>query len=216
MSEMPKPTRIFLLRHGVVAPEARDHFNGLTDAPLDHQEGIAQIARVADYLTGVELDALYSSPLTRCQDTAGVLADKFSLTNQVVADLHEMNFGVLEGLNFGQVRESYPEQMAAWFQDLANFRIEGAETMAEVQERAWTALTGLTQDNPAANVAVAAHGAVNRLLIARALGMDIQYVLKLAQDYGCLNVLDFFPDGEVVVKGINIRPGEVWPPENED
>lgn len=211
MPEMPNPTRIFLLRHGAVVPEARDHFNGVTDVDLDPIIGPTQIGRVADYLAEVKLEALYSSPLKRCRATAAVLAEKFGLTNTVVQNLHEMNFGLLEGLGFSQVREQHPEQMAGWFRDLANYRMEGGESMSQVQDRAWEALNGLVEAHPEQHIAVAAHGAVNRLVLARALKMDIQNVLKIAQDYGCLNILDFFPDGEVVIKGVNIQPGQDWP-----
>lgn len=215
MSDTPQPCRIFLIRHGVVAPEARNRFNGITEAPLDPDEGPRQLGRVADYLTSAALAALYASPLQRTRASARVLADRFNLTITTVPDLHEMGFGVLEGLNFTEVGERYPEEMKAWFNDLAHNRIPEAETMTEVQNRAWPALEKIAANHPGQNVAVVAHGAVNRLILARALEMDIQRVLSLSQDYAGLNVLDFFPD-QVVIKGINLQPGPTFPTEAKD
>ncbi len=215
MAETIPPTRIFLIRHGVVAPESRNRFNGATDAPLDPVEGPAQIERVADYLAESSPVRLYSSPLARCLASARILGDKFDLEAIVEDDLREMHFGRLEGMSFQEVRKTYPQEMAAWFADLAAYRIDGGETMADVQDRAWPAIERIVEANSGRAAAVVAHGAVNRLILAKALGIEIQRVLNLSQDYGCLNVLDFFPDN-VVIKGVNIQPGPRFPGEPLD
>lgn len=207
-------TRIYLIRHGAVLPEARDRFNGLTDAGLD-PEGAAQIARVADYLATAPPTKIFSSPLSRCQDSAAVIAQKYNLEVQVIEELHEMSFGKLEGLSFTESREKYGPEMAAWYQDFANYRFPEAETMTEVQNRVWPVLERIAADNPGTEVAVQAHGAVNRLTICKALGLDLAKVLQLSQDYGCLNILEFWPD-RVIVKGINIQPGPTLPQEPFD
>ncbi|MBW1712574.1 MAG: histidine phosphatase family protein, partial [Deltaproteobacteria bacterium] len=97
-------TRVFLIRHGVVVPEARNRFNGSTEAALD-PEGERQIKRLADYLQSAPPQALYTSPLERCLASAQVLAQAFSLEVRVEPDLKEMDFGQLDGLSFSQVRE---------------------------------------------------------------------------------------------------------------
>ena len=202
-------TRIFLIRHGVVAPESRDRFNGRTEAPLD-PEGEAQLGRVADYLSAEPPTAIYSSPLQRCRSSAAVLGRAFGLPVKIEPDLREMDFGELDGLNFTEVRQLFPDESKAWYRDLAGYRLPGAETMSEVQERAWTALQGVVADHPGTTVAVQAHGAVNRLLLARILDLSIGQIMNLAQDYGCLNILDVWND-RIIVKGLNFQPGPCLP-----
>ena len=202
-------TRIYLLRHGLVAPEERKKFNGVTDAALD-PEGLEQHRRAGEYLSQAGLAALYCSPLSRCRDSAGALGRVVGLRATVVEGIREMNFGVMEGLGFSEVRAKYPEQSKAFYDDLADYRVEGGETMAEVQDRACRALDGIAAAHPRAQAAVVAHGAVNRLILARALNLDIQNVMNLSQDYGCINIIDYYPD-RTVVKAVNILPGQIMP-----
>jgi len=208
--DQSRRTRILLIRHGVVAPEARDRFNGRTEAPLD-PEGQAQLHRVADYLSADPPTAIYSSPLQRCRDSAAVLGRAFGLEVRIEPDLREMDFGELDGLNYAEAHQRFPGESRAWYHDLAGYRLPGAETMSEVQERAWAALEAVVAGHPGTTVAVQAHGAVNRLILARVLDLAIDQILTLAQDYGCLNILDFWTD-RVIIKGLNFQPGPCLPP----
>ena len=52
-------------------------------------------------------------------------------------------------------------------------------------------------------VALVAHGGTNRVILFEALGMDLARFHALAQDYACVNRLEYFPDGNTVVKLVN-------------
>ena len=43
-----------------------------------------------------------------------------------------------------------------------------------------------------------AHAGVNRVILSEALGLPPDYLFRLDQNYGCLNVIDYFPDMAVV------------------
>ncbi len=202
-------TRVYLIRHGVVAPESRDRFNGRTEAALD-PEGLAQIGRVADYLKSSPPGLIYSSPLQRCRDSASVLGRAYGVEIKVEEGFREMDFGELDGLHFSEVGERFRKETEAWYADLAEYRLPGAETMGEVQERAWSALERIVEEHRGREVAVQAHGAVNRLLLSRVMGLPIQRLMNLAQDYACLNILEFWPE-RVVVKGLNLQVEETLP-----
>ncbi len=202
-------TRIYLIRHGIVVPEERDRFNGRTDAALD-PEGLVQLGRVAEYLKSVPPQQIYSSPLQRCRDSASVLERTFGVGIRIEEGLREMDFGEAEGLLFAEAKERFSEETAKWYADLADYRLPGAETMRQVQDRAWAALQRIVAAHPGETLAVQAHGGVNRLILAQVLGLPINRILNLAQDYACLNILDFWPD-RVIVKGLNIQVAETLP-----
>ena len=208
-TDISKRTRVYLIRHGVVVPESRDRFNGRTEAALD-PEGRAQIDRVAAYLKSSPPRLVYSSPLRRCRESASVIAQAHGVEVRIEEGVREMDFGELDGLHFSRVRERFARETEAWYADLANHRLPGAETMSEVQERAWAALLGIVEENQGRVVAVQAHGAVNRLVLSRVMGLPIQRVMNLAQDYACLNILEFWPE-RVVVKGLNLQVEETLP-----
>ena len=209
-ADASKKTRIYLIRHGVVAEENRDRFNGRTEAALD-PEGFDQIGRVAGYLKSSPPQRIYSSPLKRCRDSASVIGEAYGLEVRIEESLREMDFGALDGLHFAEVRERFPKEAEAWYSDLADYRLPRAETMSEVQQRAWAALETIVEGHRGEAVAVQAHGGVNRLILARVLGLPIERIMNLAQDYACLNILDFWPD-RTVVKGLNLQVEETLPP----
>ena len=208
-TDISKRTRVYLIRHGVVVPESRDRFNGRTEAALD-PEGRAQIGRVAAYLKSSPPRLVYSSPLGRCRESASVIAQAHGVEVRIEEGVREMDFGELDGLHFSQVGERFAQETKAWYADLESYRLPGAETMGEVQERAWAALLGIVEENQGRVVAVQAHGAVNRLVLSRVMGLPIQRVMNLAQDYACLNILEFWPE-RVVVKGLNLQVEETLP-----
>jgi broad specificity phosphatase PhoE len=47
-------------------------------------------------------------------------------------------------------------------------------------------------------VAVVAHGGVNRVILGEALGMPLGNVLRLAQDYACLSLIEYRTERAVV------------------
>ena len=45
---------------------------------------------------------------------------------------------------------------------------------------------------------IVAHGGVNRVILCNALGLDLPKMFNLHQDYGCLNITDYFSDSTLV------------------
>lgn len=67
---------------------------GQKDIPLD-AAGIQQARRAAQSLTGI--DAIYSSPLSRCRQTAAIIGESLSLPVAIFSELSERHWGVFEG-----------------------------------------------------------------------------------------------------------------------
>ena len=65
--------RIYLARHGQTDGNLKGIAQGWTDTPLN-DTGLQQAKSLADSLRGVELDAIYSSTLSRSRTTAETVA----------------------------------------------------------------------------------------------------------------------------------------------
>ena len=48
------------------------------------------------------------------------------------------------------------------------------------------------------DILLVGHGVVNRIILCRALGLDLSRIFSFHQDYGCLNIVDYFPDSTVI------------------
>ena len=180
-------SRIYLVRHGEITQFAPRRFVGQSDLPLtDH--GRFQMGRVAQYLLDKEVSRLLCSPLSRCVESAGIVGQALGLRPEAVPDLREIGLGVWEGLSVDEVRERFPGRYEARGRNMAGFRPPGGESFADVQRRAWAAFEAATAelDEP---VAIVAHGGVNRVLLCRILGMPLENLFRLEQDYACVNIL---------------------------
>ena len=52
-------------------------------------------------------------------------------------------------------------------------------------------------------VLVVGHGGVNRVILLDAIGAPLDRLFHIEQNFGCLNIIDYYPDGIGVVKLLN-------------
>lgn len=195
---------VYLVRHGEITQFSPRRFVGQTDLPLtDHGRG--QMEAVARFLTGRGVTRLVSSPLSRCVQSAEIIGAALGLAAESVADLREIALGDWEGLTVGHVRERFPGSYEARGRNLAGFRPPGGESFADLQRRAWPAFEAVVSDCVAPLVIVA-HGGVNRVVLCRILGMPLEHLLRLGQDYACINILHVSAE-ECRVSAVNLAAG---------
>jgi broad specificity phosphatase PhoE len=150
------------VRHGRTEWNAARRFQGQSDIPLS-EEGRAQARATAAALTGVPLDALVSSDLSRALDTARAIGADRAL--EVVPDprLREFAFGEWEGLTWDQIVARFPVAHDMAFSSVRAYRPTGGERFDEVRERVGAVLDAYR--DRAGTVAFVTHaGALHALL----------------------------------------------------
>src|SRR5262245_65287733 len=85
---------IYLIRHE--EPEMRGRFIGRTDPPLTP----AGLEAAAAKLAGLEVAAIYASPLRRARQTAEAIGGPAPI---ILPDLAEIDFGEWEGLTWQEI-----------------------------------------------------------------------------------------------------------------
>ena len=191
------PTRLYLVRHGQVADGHTDRYHGNNDIGLS-PEGVRQLEQLAAQLTAVPLAGIYASDLTRALTGAAIISRGRNVTPQTIPEFREIHFGAWEGLSFTEIAERYPAELEARFRDLTSFRIPGGESLLDVRARALPRLNDLIRQHLGQAFIVVAHAGVNRVILSEALGLPLDHLFRLDQNYGCLNVIDYFPDMAVV------------------
>ncbi|MDD2903538.1 MAG: histidine phosphatase family protein [Syntrophales bacterium] len=191
------PTRLYLLRHGQVADGHTHLYHGNNDIELSPQ-GIKQLEQAGAQLQDVELAGVYASDLSRAVQGAEIICRGREIKPRTLPEFREIHFGVWEGLSFQEIAEQYPDHLQARFQDLANFRIPEGESLMDLKARALPALQGLIEAHYEQAFLLVAHAGLNRVILSEALGLSLQNLFRLDQNYGCLNIIDYFPDMAVV------------------
>lgn len=175
---------IYFLRHGEITQSRPRRFVGRRDLPLT-ELGRTQAAQWGERLRGEGFKAVYTSPLSRCRESARLAAPGREIV--VEPGWREISLGAWEGLSVAEVRERFPGEYEARGRDLAGHRPQGGESFADVAARVTPLLEALADG--LSPVLVVAHSGVIRAGLCRLLGLPLNNLLRLELDYGGLCLL---------------------------
>ncbi|HTP25158.1 MAG TPA: histidine phosphatase family protein [Anaeromyxobacteraceae bacterium] len=182
-------TRVHLVRHGETqAP--RGTIAGRLDVPLALR-GFEQARSLAALLSSSPLASVYASTSRRAVETARAIAAPHGLEPNEVADLREIDFGLLEGTTFAVVAREYPEIAHAWLHRPDQVRFPNGESFLEMHRRARRSLLAILGRHAATAVALVCHAGPIRALVAEALGFTQQRSFEIACAVGSVTTLDF-------------------------
>ncbi|MBW1780398.1 MAG: alpha-ribazole phosphatase [Deltaproteobacteria bacterium] len=195
---MTRNNRVYLIRHGQVEKYEEFPVYGHTDVELT-EVGILQMKQMADRLRLTEPKAIYSSDLKRSAAGARLIARHHDVPVHFLRELREMAFGDWEGLTLTEIRARFPEELQKRQEDLMHYRTPGdGESIADLATRIEPVFDRICADQKGNDIIITAHGAVNRVILCRALGLDLAQMFRIHQAYGCLNIIDFFSDATLV------------------
>lgn len=206
--------RVFLVRHGQTTANAQEIIQGpRIDAELSDL-GHRQAASLGQALAGVPLGAVFTSPLQRARQTAEAVVrrhgratagdGKAGLAVQVVPELYEMDYGHFIGRGYDAVRAEMDQVLDAWRMGFVDQPFPGGESALLAQHRIRPFAQRLVGQAAAgdADIAVVAHGRINRVLLATMTGAGLQRLEEFPQSNASITEL-VVRDGRAVVQRLN-------------
>ena len=168
---MQQETILYLVRHGETDYNRKRIIQGRCINSNLNGTGQAQAKALAARFADVTLDAIYSSSLSRAQETAQFIARQHpGVVTYTLSDLEEMSWGIFEGEAFTpQVQEAFEQIRARWDQGEYELCVEGGESIIDVQQRGLRALDHILQRHAGQSVLVVTHGRFLRVLLATLL-----------------------------------------------
>jgi broad specificity phosphatase PhoE len=179
-------TQIILVRHGQTPWNLDKIFRGSRDIPLNDQ-GREEARLAGEWLKGETIHAAYCSPLSRARDTGEAIARHHHLAVADLPGLTDLCYGDWEGLPLAEVKITYAELYRQWETVPATVRFPKGETLDEVKARALEAVEEVVRRHPGQVVLLAAHRAVNKVLIAAFIGLDNSHFWRIGQDTTAIN-----------------------------
>ena len=203
MPEPKKPTRLFLVRHGEVVRRGQGKFLGFTDLEMS-SKGKKQIQGLAEYLKSQTLDQVYASDLIRAAGSAGIICRHRKVKPVIRPAFREMNMGDWDGLSWDEVRKNNSEINPRYFYNLKKFHFPGGENWTQFRDRVLKGIGIMLGEGQGKKVLLVAHAGVNRIILSKALGLRYRNMFHIAQDYACLNIIEYYETGArvVLVNGI--------------
>jgi probable phosphoglycerate mutase len=170
-------TLLLLIRHAVTDLTGKRLY-GRSEGVTLSEEGRRQAADLARRVSEVPLDALYSSPLERCMETAQQVAKASGAEARPLEGVLEIDYGDWTGRPFTSLRNT---KLWSEFHGATPSapRFPGGETLAEAQRRAVAAIDELVGRHPKETVAVVTHGDVVALVLAHYAGIHVDMFQRL-------------------------------------
>jgi alpha-ribazole phosphatase len=193
--------RLILVRHGETALNAEHRYQGQVDAGLN-AVGREQAAQVAARLRHETIDAVIASDLRRAMQTAQAIAAPHDLAVQPEPRLREMAFGDWEGLTHDQIRSRWPDEIAAWFDDLLHVAPPGGETLQQVAGRVRAFWDELVPGENKKTVVLVSHGGALRVLLCLALDLEPQFYWRFNLDVASISQINVY-DGRAILNRLN-------------
>lgn len=184
-------TTVLLVRHGLTALSGPVLAGWTPGVHLD-ERGRAQVAALGARLRAIRLDAVVTSPLERCRETAAALLDGRDPVPPLHVDerVGEVRYGTWTGRELAALRreplwtvvQRHPS--GAVFPDGEGLAAMGARAVAAV--RAWNADLGA-----AATYALVSHADVIKAILADALGLHLDHFQRIVVDPCSLSVVRY-------------------------
>jgi len=200
-------TRLYLIRHGQVINHHEFRYNGHFDVDIT-DIGVLQMENMAAFLATKSIIAVYSSDLQRAFKGAEIIGGALELKPVKVHAFRELHLGRWEGLTREEGAAKFPEEADFRFRDLANTRVKDGENLHDLKARVIPDLESILNKHKGGHIVLVAHGGVNRVVLCEAMQLPMENFFRVEQDYGCLNVIDYFDDGVKVVKLLNGGPNQ--------
>lgn len=204
---------ILLLRHGQNEWVEKKRLAGwIPDIHLN-DEGNRQAEALAQRLAHLPLKAIYSSPVTRCLETAGYLSRQLQLDVRELEDVGEVRYGEWEGAEIEQLAKEKAWYAVQHFP--SRFRFPQGEALRDVQARAVAALEQIAAGHDKGDmVAVVSHADLIKLVLAHYLGVHIDLFQRIVISPASVSLLALMDNGMVRVLRIN-DDGPLQPPPEE-
>lgn len=178
---------VYLLRHG--RPEFPEGEKVCLGRKLDvglSEEGRGQARRLQSWFTDMEL-AVTASRLRRTRDTAAEIRPDHRVI-RIDGHLDEIDMGEWEGRTFECIRKEYPDLYARRGQKESCYPPPGGETYKAVQTRMTIGMHRFCSSSSRTSMIVG-HAGANRLFLSQYMGVCLDDMRSIPQEYGCVNIL---------------------------
>ncbi|MEM7593753.1 MAG: histidine phosphatase family protein [Cyanobacteria bacterium P01_A01_bin.83] len=191
-------TRVFLVRHGHTTYNEQERYQGNSDYSVLTDQGEQNAFATGLALQQFNFDAIYTSPLTRAQQTVQSMVSAWEQTQPnpapilIEPKLTEICLEDWQGLTYKVVKAKFPEAHRCWSDTPHLFSCDGINfpvvDLFQAAEQFWQSILARHRGQ---TILIVAHGGTNRALISTAIGVEAEHYHSLQQSNCGISCLEF-------------------------
>jgi probable phosphoglycerate mutase len=186
--------RIIIVRHGESEWNRIGRYQGQLDAPLS-ELGLRQAEALAHRLRNEPIHAIYTSPLQRAARTAEAVARYHAdVPFTIEPALLEIDHGDWQGLTLDEVVTRYGQQLREWRAHPTRSQMPNGESFSNILKRVLDFRDELVCQYTNQNVLVSTHDVVVKILVADALGMNMDRINRIWVTNASISVVEYGDD----------------------
>lgn len=183
--------RLIIVRHGESEWNRIGRYQGQQDAPLS-ELGALQAEALAGRLQREPLDAIFASTLQRAARTAQAIARHHpSVPFSYEPALLEICHGDWEGLMAEDVIERYGAGLLEWRSHPTRAQMPNGESFSNILKRVLDFKDRLCAEFANRNVLISTHDVVVKILVADALGMNMDRINRIWVTNASISVIEY-------------------------
>ena len=198
-AKAPKPTTIFLVRHGKT-PTTGSVLPGRANGLHLADAGVTQAERAAARLAGLgpaSFSAVYASPMERTRETAAPIGKALGQRVRIRKGLIEAEFGEWTGRKLSELYKLPEWETVQKYP--SGFRFPGGESFSEMQVRITGTLRDIVAEHPGERVVCVSHADPIKAAIADAMGTHLDLFQRIVVGPCSVSAIVFSPTGPRVL-----------------
>ena len=186
--------RLIIVRHGESEWNRIGRYQGQHDAPLSDL-GLRQAEALASRLRDEPIDVIFTSPLQRAARTAGAIARHHpDVPFEHTPALMEIHHGDWQGLLADEVIARYGAGLQEWRQHPTRAQMPNGESFSNILKRVLDFKERLCSEYSSRNVLISTHDVVVKILVADALGMNMDRINRIWVTNASISVIEYGDD----------------------
>lgn len=183
--------RLIIIRHGESEWNRIGRYQGQYDAPLS-ELGLQQAQALASRLRNEPIDVIFASPLQRAAKTAEAVARYHpDVPFQIEPALLEINHGDWQGLMTDEVVERFGDGLREWRAFPTRSQMPNGESFSNILKRVLDLKERLCSTYDNRNVLISTHDVVVKILVADALGMNMDRINRIWVTNASISVIEY-------------------------
>jgi probable phosphoglycerate mutase len=184
---------VILIRPGSTDFDEQGRIQGTLDVPLNEQ-GIAEVARLADELRVSGLEAIYHSACSSALRTAEVLGTVLNLKPKRLDNFQNLDHGLWQGMRVEEVKRKHPKVYRQWQEQPDSVCPPEGETLDAARTRVQGVLRKLLRKHREGTIGLVVPEPLARLVRCQLSHSEVGNLWTAGEEHGSFDVIAVGPE----------------------